>query len=273
VQAYLELKLSWELFKKSPDKLSAEERTRLGKVARRQRDIEHCILTSPEAADVVIPESTLEGRLDEIRQRYADAGELNADLARLQVSETILADAVARDLRVEAVLERVAAQADPVSEVDAEIYFRLHPKAFERPETRRLRHILITFNSPEEKAKAAATLEQLRQTLVTAEDFAAAALRHSQCPTAMEGGQLGMIKRGQLYAELEPAAFALAENGLSEVVESPMGLHLLRCDEVVPQVNASFAEARPRIVEHLGDKRRVEAQRAWLARLTGQAAR
>ncbi len=270
MQAYLELKLSWELFHKAPDTLSGEERTRLDKVARRQRDIEHCILTSPEAADVVIPASTLEARLGEIRQRYADTSELSADLARLQVTESVLADAVARDLRVEAVLERVAAQAEPVSEVDAEIYFRLHPQAFERPEMRHLRHILLTFETPEQKAKAQATLEQLRPTLATAEDFAAAALRHSQCPTAMQGGQLGLIKPGQLYAELEPVAFALAAQAVSAVAESPMGLHLLRCDKIVPAIRANFAEARARIIEHLTDKRRAAAQKAWLARLSGQ---
>lgn len=261
---YLELKLSWELFRKAPETLSEPERHRLSEVARKQDGIEQRILASRAAADVVVPEVTLTARIAEIRARYASADEFAQDLERSGLDESRLAAAVERDLRVESVLEKVAADTAPVTAVDAEIYYRLHPEAFDRPEARRLRHLLITFNNPAEKDKAHAQLTALRGTVRTPDSFAAAALRHSQCPTAMEGGQLGVVKRGQLYAELEPAAFALTEGEVSDVLESPIGLHIVRCDEILPSGMLPFAEVVDRIVERLTDKRRREAQRDWI---------
>ena len=266
LHGYLELKLAWEMFQKAPDALSEPERIRVGDIARKQDRIELRILASVEAAQVAIPAATLRQRVDEIRGRYPSEDDLIRDLERIGLSEGELDKAVERDLRVEGVLEKVASAAEPVSAVDAEIYYRLHPEAFDRPEARRLRHILITFNGGNEKARAHKTLDGLRG-LGSAEAFAKAALRHSQCPTAMDGGLLGVVKRKKLYPELEPAAFALALGAVSEVLESPIGLHILRCDEIFPSGLMPFEEVCPRIIERLADKRRQEAQRAWIKSL------
>lgn len=265
---YLELKLAWELFQKAPDTLSEPERNRLSEVARKQDSIEHRILASAAAANVVVPATTLRSRLAEIRSRYASDEEFAQDMERSGLDETTLSESVERDLRVESILEKVASDVPAVSAVDAEIYYRLHPEAFDRPEARRLRHILITFNNDQEKTKAAAQLEMLRSTGKNAEKFAASALKYSQCPTAVDGGMLGVVKRGQLYEALEPAAFALTEGETSEVLESPIGLHILRCDEVFPGGMLPFADVRDRIIERLTEKRRREAQKSWINDLT-----
>lgn len=261
---YLELKIAHELFKKAPDALSQAELSRLGEIAGQQARLEQRILASAAAAQVIVPPPTIATRLNEIRQRYASPDEMSTDLERIGLDADQLADAVERDLRIEAVLEKVASSVPPVTEVDAEIYYRLHPEAFDRPETRRLRHILITFANPIEKVIAGETLEGLRSTVSNTEKFAQAALRHSHCPTAMEGGQLGTVKRQQLFPELEPAAFALTLDEISAVLESPMGLHILRCEEILPFGMLPFTEVCPRIIEKLTDKRRREAQRDWI---------
>ncbi len=267
MQPYLQLKLSLELFKKAPGNLDAMESARLGEVVSRQARIESAVLASPEALGVVVPEATVESRLGEIRSRYETHEEFLADMERNGLSAEALNSAVTRDLRIEAVLERVSSQAPGVSEVDAEIYYRLHPQAFKRPEMRKLRHILVTFNSEQEKAKVQAELQALAPTLITDEDFAKAALKHSQCPTSMEQGVLGTVKPGQLYPELEPTAFALTEGQVSQPVESPIGLHLLRCDTILPGEELSFADTKARIMEHLMDQRRQSYQRTWIKAL------
>ncbi|WP_295006207.1 nitrogen fixation protein NifM [uncultured Dechloromonas sp.] len=261
---YLALKLSWELFRKGPDALSEPERHRLDDVARKQDGIEQRILGSAEAARVVVPAATLAARIAEIRQRYPSADEFALDLEHSRLTMADLEAAVERDLRIEAVLDKVASTVPAVSLVDAEIYYRLHPEAFERPEARRLRHILLTFDNDREKEKALLTLQGLRKTLKGSERFADAALRHSQCPTAMDGGMLGTVRRQQLYAALEPAAFALKVDEISAVLESPIGLHIIRCDEILPDGRLPFAEVGEKIVERLTDKRRREAQRDWI---------
>lgn len=265
--AYRRLKLAGELFGKGPETLQPAERERLQRVAAQQQALERRILASREAAAVIVGDDAVATRAAEIRQRYADAGEFARDLARVGLDADALRRALAHELRIEAVLEKVAVDVPPVTPVDAELYYHSHPEAFRRAEARRLRHLLLTYDGADERARLAAELAALRPQLVDAEAFAAAALRRSQCPTALNGGELGVVRRGQLYAELEPAAFALAAGELSAVLESPVGLHLLRCDEVFPAQQVPFAEAAPLIVERLAERRRRERQRQWLKAL------
>ncbi|MDR3324072.1 MAG: nitrogen fixation protein NifM [Zoogloeaceae bacterium] len=267
---YLRLKLALEVFKKPPQTLLAPEAARLDKMVARQARIETSILKSAEAANVIVPEATEATRLAEILQRYPNRQEFLADMRQNGLDEATLKTALTRDLVIEAVLEQVAAEMPSVSELDAEIYYHQHPEAFSRPEMRRLRHILITFDNAAQKRAAFALLDDLRQHLSTAEDFAAAAVKHSQCPTALENGVLGTVKPGQLYPELEPAAFALAEGEISAPLESPIGLHLIFCETLHPALTLPFAEAKERLLTRLNDERRKARQQAWVKGLLQQ---
>lgn len=266
-RAYLELKIARELFSKPPEELGDAERRRLDAIADRQATIEQRVLGCRESAGVVVPPEAVAERLGAIRARYEGDGDYQADLARLGLDESGLEQTLARELRVEAVLERVAARTPPVSAVDAELYYHSHPEAFERPETRRLRHILVTWSNRTERRQAASLLAGLRLQLATAEAFGEAALRHSHCPTAMQGGQLGLIRRGQLFPELEPAAFALPAGAVSEPLESPVGLHLVRCDEILPAARIPFDDVAAKIAERIAERRKAQAQREWLLAL------
>lgn len=60
-------------------------------------------------------------------------------------------------------------------------------------------------------------------------DFAALAKKYSDDPgSAAKGGELGFVKRGVFFPEFEAAAFQLEEGELSEVVESPVGFHIIQ---------------------------------------------
>jgi len=269
--AYLALKLSHELYRKSPDGLDEGERKRVTAVAARQHEIERRILASDHAAQVLLPEASVAASLKDIRDRYPDEVEFESDLARNGLDVHTLRGAVERDLMVEAILERIAAGAVRVTEADIEIFYLHHRERFVRPETRSLRHILVTVNDDlpgSRRAVALAKIEAIRERL--AKDpgrFAEQALKHSECPTAMNGGLLGKVPRGQLYEELETAAFQLGAGELSGVVESPLGFHVVLCDGIEPEAKMPLAAAGKRVREHLEATRRAAAQKAWIAEL------
>ena len=138
---------------------------------------------------------------------------------------------------------------------DAELFYRLNPERFTRPERRTVRHILITFDTPEERLQVARQLEELTLRLRAGADFADLALRHSQCPTALEGGLVGSVPRGQLFPQLDDALFDMRAGEISAVVETEVGLHLLRCDAILPPDAIPFANVRDRIVAALNANR------------------
>ena len=273
--SYLVLKLSQALFQKAPGLLAPKERQRVEQVASRQLEIEQRILATPEAAQIHVPEASLNAAVAEIRGRYATRAEYLADLDNAGLDESTLRVAIARDLRFEAVLERVASRETKVSDLDAEIFYFIHREKFRRLENRTLRHILVTINDDlpgSDRVSAWRHIEALQTQLKNTPDrFADLALKHSECPTALQGGMLGTLRRGQLYPELEPVAFALRLGELSEIVESPMGFHLLYCVAIEDESFVPFSVVREKIRAHLSARRQKAAQRQWIASLFGQA--
>ena len=268
---YLTLKLSRELYSKAPDALDDTERKRVLTIAARQQEIEQRILGSANAALVVLPEASVEACVKDIRDRYPDEPEFEADLGRTGLSIEALRAAIIRDLKVEAVLEQVAASTAPVSDTEVEIFYLQHLERFQKPETRSLRHILVTVNDDlagSARDAAQAKIEAIRERLLKdIGRFGEQALKHSECPTAMNGGLLGKVPRGKLYPEVEAVAFALAPGELSAVIESELGFHIVLCDSVELESQVPLAEVRERVREHLGGSRHAAAQKAWIAGL------
>ena len=79
------------------------------------------------------------------------------------------------------------------------------------------------------KKKAREFAESLLDSLKHGADFAKLAKKYSDDPgSAAQGGDLGSVKRGVFFPEFEAAAFALAPNQISGVVESPVGFHIIQ---------------------------------------------
>ncbi len=269
--AYLLLKTAHGLFGRGPQSLDQAERQRAETLARRQHSLETLVLSAPEARDVVVPEATLRDALAEISGRYPDEVEFHNDLADNGLNHAGLVAALNRELKVEAILEKEASRAAKVSDIDVELYYHYHPDQFTRPETRRARHILITINEdmPDNtRAKARERIDAVAARLVKEPGrFEEQALKHSECPTAMQGGLLGDARKGQLYPELDALLFTLEAGQIGPVTESPLGFHILWCEAVTPAGKVPLHQIKPKIREMLETRRRQICQKAWLKRL------
>jgi peptidyl-prolyl cis-trans isomerase C len=192
-------------------------------------------------------------------------------MAAHQIDPASLWQALARELRVEAVLDLVSSRVKVPDSTDVQLFYYMHPEQFEQPETRRAHHILITLNDayPENTREAAAQRLQLirKRLLHKPQRFAEQAMKHSECPSALQGGLLGQVPRGTLYPELDAALFAMTAGALSELVESPVGLHLLWCESIVPARTVPLAEVMPALREKMLEKQRQRQQKAWLREL------
>ena len=273
---YLRLKFAQQLFQKPPGELDAAQRRRVEAIVARQVAMEERILATREAAQVTVASSSHEEALAQIRCRYSSEDEYLADLEKSELDPARLAQAIARELKVAAVLDRVAGLCDEVGDTDVEIYYLLHRDRFRRPENRTLRHILVTINDAlpgSDRASARDKIDAIRQRLAKSPGrFGEQALKHSECPTALSSGQLGTVKRGQLFAELEAVAFALSPGEISAVVESPLGFHLLQCVAVEAESLLPLDSVRSAIRERISESRRRASQKAWIGRLQADAA-
>ena len=99
----------------------------------------------------------------------------------------------------------------------------------ERPATVTFKQVMLSV-APSDSSRQAArsTLEGLLERARAGEDFAELATEYSQDPgSATAGGDLGWFRRGDMVDEFEEAAFTLLEGGISEVVETVHGFHII----------------------------------------------
>ena len=98
------------------------------------------------------------------------------------------------------------------------------------------RHVLIQYQGSmranptiertqdEARARANEVLTKAR----SGEDFQALAREYSDGPSGPRGGDLGFFTRGRMIPAFERAAFELEVDGLSGVVETPFGFHVIQ---------------------------------------------
>ena len=269
--AYTLLRAALALYKKTPDELQADELKQATIQSDNEFKIENRILNAPEAAAVIISDTELQAAYQEIRGRYDDDESFFRELEKNDLNQDSLSAALFRQCRVNVVMEMIASRAPEVSDAEIGIYYHLHSEQFNRPELREACHIFISINPdyPENTREAAwSRLQDISAKLQKKPyKFADLALKHSECPTALQGGVLGIVPRGKLYPELDAVLFSLKVGAVSDIVESEIGFHLLLCKQIQKAETLSLQKATPKIRQLMNDRSRQACQRAWLAGL------
>ena len=270
-EPYILLRAALGLFKKAPTELGETELQQVQKQARNELNIENRVLNSPEATGVIISEEEIQHAYQEIRSRYDDESHFLAELTKNSLNETSLLAALSRQCKVNAILDRVGSRAPAVSEVDIELYYRLHPEKFALPERRSVSHIFISINPDYPENTRIVSLQRANDLHTKLHKkpykFADFALRHSECPTALQGGELGTVPRGKLYPELDAVLFKLKAGEISHVIESEIGWHILLCKQIHKAENLSLDKATPKIRELMQERGKQDFIRTWLAGL------
>ena len=220
----------------------------------------------------MVSEVELTNALQEIKGKYQNEEVFLASLEEGGLDEGLLRQALARQCKVNTILDKVdAASSVEISEVDIGIYYHAHFDKFQQPERRNAYHILISINEDFPENSRPKALERIHSIAEKLErkpwQFEDLAQRHSECPTAMRGGRIGLVRRGQLYPELDAALFRLHPGQLSEVVESEIGFHVVLCKTIEPQHTISLKTATPHIRKTLAERIRESQRRQWIAGL------
>ena len=130
----------------------------------------------------------------------------------------------------------------------------------------RARHILLRVppDATEEQRDSIMSLAQeLRDRARGGADFAALAREYSEDPgSAAQGGDLGFFGSGQMVPPFEQAAFELDTGEVSDVVETPFGLHVIKVEERRSQ---DFEDLRPNLEQQLRARRQAEAESTFVA--------
>jgi len=138
----------------------------------------------------------------------------------------------------------------------------------------RARHILIKTSREDDfktRSKALNKIKAIKRRIDKGQDFVELAKSESEGPSAKNGGDLGYFTKGQMVPEFEKSAFALPVGGISKVVETEFGYHIILLEEKKAASRLRFDDIKFDLAGYLYQKRGQEEYDNYIADLRKKA--
>ena len=154
-----------------------------------------------------------------------------------------------------------------VGDTEVREYYEANQSKYREDETFRARHIFFRTGEKSSAADIKASMTTALMVLSEAKsgkDFAELAKTYSEDPAARkDGGDLGRFKKGDMQIELEQVIMTLKPGEVSELISTPMGLHLIKLEERNAGKLKSFESVKNEIEEQLYRKKSDERFSQW----------
>lgn len=203
-----------------------------------------------------------EGEAKEAFDRFAKGFSSDAEMNTALAGRGLDRDGATKELRRSLTLSKFISStvSSKITVTPAEVseYYKSNIEEFRHPDLVRTSHILIGVPQgagPDRERLARERAESLLARARRGEDFAKLAKENSTDASAAQGGDIGLSPLGQLVPEYEAAAFSLPVGGISEVVRSQYGFHIIKVTEKKPAGTAGIAEVKDRLTSFLKDQK------------------
>ena len=255
----------------------APERERIQKeyrgdvLARRLKTAEYMALTSMIERKLQLQEAKVRGVAvtdQEVRQAVQQMKQQGRT-----IDETNPADmkGVREQLTLLRIVDREVRSGVMVADSDMKRYFQEHRDRFALSEEYTLSEIFIQPRSPNDTADAREKVREVMARLKQGESFEDLALRFSDGPNASHGGRLGLVRQGELLPEIERTIANLVPGGISDMIETSEGFHIVRLEDKKPKQFRPYEQVRTEIQGLVFQQKSEDVFQAWLADLKNKA--
>lgn len=211
------------------------------------------------AVGVVLKKNNIQ--VDELNRHLVNQG-LTPESFRANVRETILA----RKTEGREVMFRIS-----VSEDEIASYYQANIDQFRKGEARRVRQIFFPVDEKADKELDEEQRQKAKKALAAVarngSQFKEVAKEFSEGPAASRGGDLGFIKRGEVFPEFEKILFSLPVGKVSDMVRTRAGYHVIKIVEERPGEVVTIDKVSGRIRNRMFAEKRLKRRREWIAEL------
>jgi foldase protein PrsA len=210
-----------------------------------------------EEMGIEVTDAEVKKRLDELKQQFfqGDEEKYRKEIAKQGLTDERVRDEIRSRLLSEKIYEKVTSTVK-VSQADIKEYYDKNKTQFQQPESREVRHILVTKES-----QATDIYEQL----LDGANFAALAKKFSQdTASASKGGKYTAVK-GQSVAPFDKFVFAADTGDLSEPVKTEFGFHVIEVlSDIKPKSVTPLKEVQASVRDTLLREKQNETMREWV---------
>ena len=199
----------------------------------------------------------------EFDESLAKAGLTRAQMqARLR--DTLLTNKVfGRELR----------SREELSDKELRERYEREKERYRLPERARVRELVVMFPESGEadrealRARAAEAIAKAK----AGDDFAALVASFSDAPTKEKGGDLGVVTRGELMADLDGGVFRSDAGAIVGPIETRFGYHILKVEERLPSEVPGFDAIKERLRREANEETYQRDYSSYIEKLRKEA--
>lgn len=235
------------------------------------------MVTEAEKKGIFVNQSEIDdyikGFLSQIQISKED---LEARLIAQNLSWEILTLDIKQQLLITKLYQSEIIEKVNVSDKELEDYYDENIDLFKTAEQVRAEHILICHKeslrceSNMTKEEALAKINQIKS-MVTSTNFEELAKKYSKDPSSENGGDLGYFEKGTMVKPFEDAAFSLSIGGVSDVVETQYGFHILKILDIKQSSVQKLDEVKEDLMQQLLLEKQQEEFKTYLEGLKSKA--
>lgn len=234
-------------------------------------------LQQAEREKLVVEDVELKEQLDDIQKRLGvtTQAEFEEQIKAQGLTFETLKKRLTDQLMIQRIIRRKVALRVTVTEEEIDQYLNANRDKLETGLTFEARHILFLpqAGTGEDGWQAARRrADDVYARVMAGEDFGELAAEFSEdTATAKNGGRLGILKRGELAADIEKAVLRLSPGEHAPPFRSEVGYHLFELDSKETLAGEQLAQARNQIRDILYRQKYDVRLKEWLTEIRSKA--
>jgi len=218
-------------------------------------------------------QAEVNGAIDELKRNnnVTDDAQFRAMLRAEGLTLEQIRRSIGERLAIGRLLARQIRSAIVLNEDEMVGYYQANQEKYKRVPQAEIRHMLFPVPPGTEEAAARARAEEARSRILAGADFAQVAGQYLDAAAAARAAEVMTVHRGDLAPDIEAAAFGLPGGGVSGLLRTETGWHLIKVERIQAEPVAPYAEVRESIRELLFQEKFEAKRKEWLGGLRSRA--
>lgn len=229
------------------------------------------ILQEAKRRGVIVDDSEVEERLNEIKSRFPEESIFEAEIERAGVTSDILRTRYKEQLMMTRLVSHEVKDRVVVTPAEISAYYDKHSKELKAPESVRLKAVIIRFDEATAEPLAKQKADDIFRLIKQGRDFSDLAKQYSQGPKAELGGDMGFIEKGQMREEFDKVIFNLKPGEVTEPLKTDTGYYIFKVEEKKGSYERSLADVREQIENTIYQEKAQNRYKEWIAKLKRDA--
>jgi peptidyl-prolyl cis-trans isomerase SurA len=199
--------------------------------------------------DLVTSDAEIEDQIKRLKEQnnVTTDEDFAKGLAQSGLTIDRLRDQLRRTVTLQRVVGREVNSKVDLSDDALRIIYEREKETWRVPEKAHLAEILVS--NGDNPARAARRAKEASDLIKGGAKFEAVVKDYSDGATKARGGDLGMVARGELTAEIDKAVFSLPVGTVSDPIATKFGWHLVKVIEKVPVSYKPFTDVKAQLLK------------------------